>query len=55
MAARIIHALGNGVGESLPVQLVNDILFLNEFGKKLSYYTICLCWGSTSLRGLHAS
>ena len=47
MAARIIHALGSGVCEALPVQLVNDILFLNERGKRLGYYTVCLCWGST--------
>ena len=47
MAARIIHALGSGVCEALPVQLVNDILFLNERGKKLGWYTVCLCWGST--------
>ena len=47
MAARIVHALGSGVCEALPVQLVNDILFLNERGKKLGYYTVCLCWGST--------
>ena len=47
MAARIIHAIGSGVCEALPVQLVNDILFLNERGKKLGFYTVCLCWGST--------
>ena len=47
MAARLIHAIGSGVCEALPVQLVNDILFLNERGKKLGYYTVCLCWGST--------
>ncbi|KAG9948225.1 putative MFS transporter, partial [Aureobasidium melanogenum] len=47
MAARIIHALGSGVCEALPVQLVNDIFFLHERGKRLGYYTVCLCWGST--------
>lgn len=47
MAARIIHALGSGVCEALPVQLVNDIFFLHERGKRIGYYTVCLCWGST--------
>lgn len=47
MAARIIHAFGSGVCEALPVQLVNDIFFLHERGKRLGYYTVCLCWGST--------
>ena len=47
MTARIIHALGSGVCEALPVQLVNDIFFLHERGKRLGYYTVCLCWGST--------
>ena len=47
MAARIIHALGSGVCEALPVQLVNDIFFLHERGKRLGFYTVCLCWGST--------
>lgn len=28
MAARIVHALGSGVCEALPVQLVNDIFFV---------------------------
>jgi len=47
MAARIIHAFGSGVCEALPVQLVNDIFFLHERGKRLGYYTVCLCFGST--------
>ncbi|KZT61678.1 MFS general substrate transporter [Calocera cornea HHB12733] len=47
MAARIIHAFGSGVCEALPVQLVNDIFFLHERGKRIGYYTICLCLGST--------
>ncbi|KZO98488.1 MFS general substrate transporter [Calocera viscosa TUFC12733] len=47
MAARIIHAFGSGVCEPLPVQLVNDIFFLHERGKRIGYYTICLCLGST--------
>lgn len=47
MAARIVHAFGSGVCEALPVQLVNDIFFLHERGKRLGYYTVCLCWGST--------
>jgi len=47
MAARIVHALGSGVCEALPVQLVNDIFFLHERGKRLGFYTVCLCWGST--------
>lgn len=47
MIARIFHAFGSGVCESLPVQLVNDIFYLHERGKRLGYYTICLCLGST--------
>ncbi|KAK3314203.1 major facilitator superfamily domain-containing protein [Apodospora peruviana] len=47
MAARIIHAFGSSVCEALPVQLVNDIFFLHERGKRLGYYTVCLCFGST--------
>jgi len=47
MAARVIHAFGSGVCEALPVQLVNDIFFLHERGKRIGYYTICLCLGST--------
>ena len=39
MACRVIHALGSGVCEALPVQLVNDIFFLHERGKRLGYYT----------------
>ncbi|ORY11686.1 major facilitator superfamily domain-containing protein [Clohesyomyces aquaticus] len=47
MAARVIHGFGSGVCEALPVQLVNDIFFLHERGKRLGYYTVCLCLGST--------
>ncbi|KAL2023287.1 hypothetical protein VTK56DRAFT_3025 [Thermocarpiscus australiensis] len=47
MAARIVHAFGASVCEALPVQLVNDIFFLHERGKRLGYYTVCLCFGST--------
>ncbi|KLU87937.1 hypothetical protein MAPG_06927 [Magnaporthiopsis poae ATCC 64411] len=47
MASRVIHAFGSSVCEALPVQLVNDIFFLHERGKRLGYYTICLCLGST--------
>ncbi|KAJ3561322.1 hypothetical protein NPX13_g8992 [Xylaria arbuscula] len=43
MAARIIHCLGAGVCEALPVQLVNDIFFLHERGVQLGYYTFALC------------
>lgn len=39
MAARIVHCLGAGVCEALPVQLVNDIFFLHERGLQLGYYT----------------
>lgn len=39
MAARVIHGFGSGVCEALPVQLVNDIFFLHERGKRLGYYT----------------
>lgn len=39
MAARVIHAFGSSVCEALPVQLVNDIFFLHERGKRLGYYT----------------
>ncbi|KAK3933982.1 major facilitator superfamily domain-containing protein [Diplogelasinospora grovesii] len=47
MAARVIHGFGSGVCEALPVQLVNDIFFLHERGKRLGYYTVCQCFGST--------
>jgi MFS family permease len=39
MVARVFHGFGSGVCESLPVQLVNDIFFLHERGKRLGYYT----------------
>lgn len=47
MGARVVHAFGSGVCEALPVQLVNDIFFLHERGKKLGWYTIALCVGAT--------
>lgn len=47
MAARIVHGFGSGVCEALPVQLVNDIFFLHERGKRLGIYTVCLCFGAT--------
>lgn len=46
MAARCIHAAASGVCEALPVQCVNDIYFLHERGKRISYYTAALCLGS---------
>lgn len=39
MAARVVHGFGAGVCEALPVQLVNDIFFLHERGKRIGYYT----------------
>ncbi len=39
MAARCIHSFGAGVCEALPVQLVNDIFFIHERGKRIGYYT----------------
>ncbi|PGH11940.1 hypothetical protein AJ80_06905 [Polytolypa hystricis UAMH7299] len=47
MIARVFHSFGAGVCESLPVQLVNDIFFLHERGKRIGYYTMALCLGST--------
>ncbi|GES57480.1 putative MFS transporter [Aspergillus terreus] len=47
MVARVFHGFGSGVCESLPVQIVNDIFYLHERGKRIGYYTICLCIGST--------
>ncbi|KAI0479404.1 putative MFS transporter [Xylariaceae sp. FL0804] len=46
MAARVIHGFGSSVCEALPVQLVNDIFFLHERGKRIGYYTVCLCMGT---------
>ncbi|KAK2787557.1 hypothetical protein FQN53_005006 [Emmonsiellopsis sp. PD_33] len=48
MVARIFHSFGAGVCESLPVQMVNDIFFIHERGKRIGYYTVCLCLGSVS-------
>lgn len=39
MACRIIHSFGSGICEALPVQLVNDIFYIHERGKRLGYYT----------------
>lgn len=39
MIARVFHAFGSGVCESIPVQLVNDVFFLHERGKRIGYYT----------------
>lgn len=47
MAARVVHAFGSGICEALPVQLVNDIFFLHERGKKIGWYTCALCMGAT--------
>ncbi|KAK4222308.1 major facilitator superfamily domain-containing protein [Podospora fimiseda] len=47
MVARVVHCFGASVCEALPVQLVNDIFFLHERGKRLGYYTLCLCFGAT--------
>ncbi|KAI0149546.1 putative MFS transporter [Xylariaceae sp. FL1272] len=46
MAARIVHCLGAGICEALPVQLVNDIFFLHERGKQLGYYTFAICFAA---------
>ncbi|XXG97460.1 hypothetical protein Hte_003761 [Hypoxylon texense] len=46
MATRVIHCFGSSVCEALPVQLVNDIFFLHERGKRIGYYTVCLCLGT---------
>ncbi|KAI9663198.1 MAG: hypothetical protein M1821_008246 [Bathelium mastoideum] len=47
MAARVVQGFGSSVCEAIPVQLVNDIFFLHERGKRIGYYTVCLCLGST--------
>ncbi|KAB5539227.1 major facilitator superfamily domain-containing protein [Coniochaeta sp. 2T2.1] len=47
MGARIVHTFGSGVCEAIPVQLVNDVFFLHERGKKIGWYTAGLCLGST--------
>lgn len=39
MAARVVHCFASSVCEALPVQLVNDIFFQHERGKRLGYYT----------------
>lgn len=47
MVCRVIQSFGAGVCEALPVQLVNDIFFIHERGKRLGYYTVALCLGAT--------
>ena len=42
MVSRVMQGFGSGVCEALPVQLVNDIFFLHERGKRLGYYTSTL-------------
>ena len=39
MAARVVQGFGSSVCEAIPVQLVNDIFFLHERGKRIGYYT----------------
>lgn len=46
MSARCIHAAASGVCEAFPIQCVNDVYFLHERGKRISYYTAALCLGS---------
>ncbi|ORY69063.1 putative MFS transporter [Pseudomassariella vexata] len=46
MIARVFHAFGAGICEAIPVQLVNDIFFLHERGKRIGYYTFALCLGT---------
>ncbi|KAI1852920.1 hypothetical protein JX265_012948 [Neoarthrinium moseri] len=46
MVARVFAAFGSGVCEAIPVQLVNDIFFLHERGKRIAYYTVALCLGA---------
>ncbi|OAA63521.1 Major facilitator superfamily domain, general substrate transporter [Niveomyces insectorum RCEF 264] len=48
MAARCVHAFGAGVCEALPVQLVNDIFYIHERGKRIGYYTVALCLAAVS-------
>ncbi|KAI0597249.1 putative MFS transporter [Biscogniauxia sp. FL1348] len=48
MTARIIHCFGAGVCEALPVQLVNDVFFLHERGKRIGYYTFSMCMAALS-------
>lgn len=47
MFCRVLQGFASSVCEALPVQLVNDIFFLHERGKRLGYYTVCLCLGAT--------
>jgi predicted MFS family arabinose efflux permease len=39
MAARTIMSFGSGVCEAIPVQVVNDIFFIHERGKRIGIYT----------------
>jgi len=47
MVARIFQSFGSGICEALPVQFVNDVYYLHERGRKIGYYTIALCLGSS--------
>lgn len=51
MACRVLQSFGSSVCEALPVQLVNDIFFLHERGKRLGYYT-GRSWPELASRGL---
>ena len=48
MADRVMHSFAASIAESLPVQACNDIFFIHERGKKIGYYTVCLCLGATA-------
>jgi MFS family permease len=39
MACRVLHTLGSGICEVIPIALVNDIFFIHERGSKLGWYT----------------
>lgn len=39
MIARVVHGFASGICEALPVQMVNDVFFLHERGRKIGYYT----------------
>ncbi|KAI0134011.1 major facilitator superfamily domain-containing protein [Xylariales sp. AK1849] len=48
MVARVFAAFGSGICEAIPVQLVNDIFFLHERGKRIGYYTFAICIGTVA-------
>ncbi|KAJ5111210.1 MFS transporter [Penicillium argentinense] len=50
MVARVFHGFGSGVCESLPVQLVNDIFYIHERGKRIGCYTSYMLAGGYSWR-----